>query len=1237
MAFLERGGQISQPPPAGCPYSIALPKSEQPGRSAVYRHWRFQEGLLKTLDPDIHTAHQAFESAVARVPTGNCLGSRSYDPTTKTFGPYEWMDYATVQRRRANLGAGILEINRQAGITEQKFGVGLWCLNRPEWQLKDLACMSQSLYSVSLYDTLGPSATEYIINHASVSCVATSLPHIPTLLKLKPRLPTLKFIISLDPLENGEQEGHSKHALLNMLAAEVGVKIYSIEQVEAIGASFGPPVYRPPAAEDIITINYTSGTTGPPKGVTLTHRSAIAAATALLCAAPKGPGDVFISYLPLAHIFGRAMEHSFLWAGVAIGYFHGDIMALVDDMKLLRPTTFISVPRLYNRYGGAIRAATTAQPGLKGRVARHIVNTKLAALQDPESPSATNKHTLYDRLWGRKVGAALGLDRVTTMVTGSAPLDPTLHQFFRVVLGNDFVQGYGLTETYAVTLGQVKGDMTAGNCGAVTPINEVCLADVPDMDYLTTDKPYPRGELLIRGNSLFSGYYKNEEETKKAVLPDGWLRSGDIASVDSKGRFTIIDRVKNVLKLAQGEYISPERIENIYLSHLTFLSQAYVHGDSVQTCLVAIFGVLPEFFAPFASNVLGKKVAADDLQAISAACRDVKIRKAVVRELDKVGRKNKFAGYERVKNCYLYLDPFTIDNELLTPTLKLKRPQTARMYRQQLDELYAEVAVEEDGASKVKAKLITQHIPKVTMVDSDEDYAPGASDDDAEAHQVTGNGGSRGRNQADDAFNVIRRTWEDVEEGEDGTITGTIDSLLQQGKRKRTLKDTTPLQRGIIRHLMIIIDLSAAMTEKDLRPTRYLLTIRYCQDFITEFFEQNPISQIGIIGMRDGLAVRVSDMSGNPSDHISNLQALRKGDPKGQPSLQNALDMARAALFHAPSHGTREILLLFGSLISSDPGDIHSTITSLVNSHIATTVIGLSAQVAICLTLVKRTNPQSNPQKHYNVALDEVNYRELIMRLATPPESHTQEAVSDSNKSSLLMMGFPSRVTDSKPGFCACHSRPTIGGYLCSRCSAKVCSLPTTCPACSLTLILSTHLARSYHHLFPLQNWKTVSWSRATHPSQSHKTLCFSCQNPFPAQPTTSAKSMARNSVGAPNDLVRAQVSNPRLPSKLVLSDARNAESASAEPSGNFLIGENIMPHKRRNEDQTVSESGRYQCGTCGQFFCVDCDVFCHEIVHNCPGCLSREENTGVPDGEGQQNGAEAMEADGMDANDEKG
>ena len=532
----------------------------------------------------------------------------------------------------------------------------------------DLACMSQSLFTVSLYDTLGPSASEYIINHASLACVVTSLPHIPTLLKLKPRLPTLKIIICLDSLDSGEQAGHTKLDLLSALGVDIGVKIISLSEVEALGASLGAPQLRPPVPSDIITINYTSGTTGPPKGVTLTHRAAVAAASCSLVHVSQGPTDVACSYLPLAHIYGRLMEHGALWAGCAIGYFHGDILALVDDLKLLRPTAFTSVPRLYNRFGGVIRANTTDQPGIKGALSRHIVSTKLEYLKEPDVPTATNKHRFYDRIWGRKITSAMGLENVKSMISGSAPLDPSLHQFLRVVFGNRFSQGYGLTETYAVGLCQADGDLSVGNCGAVTPADELCLASVPDMDYLVTDKPHPRGELLVRGNTLFSGYYKNEEETKKAVLPDGWFRTGDVCSVDERGRFKIIDRVKNVLKLAQGEYISPERIENVYLSHLNILSQGYVHGDSAQSFLVGIFGVIPDMFAPFASKVLGREIGATDLQAIAAACKDDTVRRAVVKEMEKVGKKNRFAGYERVRNVYLYLEPFTIDNELLTPT-----------------------------------------------------------------------------------------------------------------------------------------------------------------------------------------------------------------------------------------------------------------------------------------------------------------------------------------------------------------------------------------------------------------------------------------------------------------------------------------------------------------------------------------------------------------------------------------
>lgn len=525
--------------------------------------------------------------------------------------------------------------------------------------------MSQGLFSVSIYDTLGPDTTEYIINHAQLACVVTSLNHVAALLKLKPRLPTLKIIVVLDPLSAGELPGESKGDILNSLAAEMGVSIHYIKDVEALGVK-EPLPYNPPSPDDITTINYTSGTTGNPKGVVLTHRNTVAATCASLIVLGGDANQTLCSFLPLAHIYQRLGEHSALGSGAAIGYFHGNVQELVDDLQTLRPTIFTAVPRLFNRFGNVIRDSTVKATGVKGALSRHIVNKKMAALNDKHNP--TNKHAIYDRIWSRKLAAAVGLDRATTMVSGSAPIDPNLQQFLRVCFANNFAQGYGLTETYAMALVQLDGDMTAGNCGGVVPTTECCLVDVPDMEYLSTDKPHPRGELCIRSSTLFREYFKNEEETRKAVDEDGWFHTGDICTVDEMGRFKIIDRKKNVLKLSQGEYISPERIENVYLASFSFLATAYVHGDSTQSFLVGLFGIMPVEFAAFAGKVLGETIDPTDVEKLKEVCKNKKVEKAVLKEMDKVGKKAKFNSYERVRAIRLMVDPFTIENELLTPT-----------------------------------------------------------------------------------------------------------------------------------------------------------------------------------------------------------------------------------------------------------------------------------------------------------------------------------------------------------------------------------------------------------------------------------------------------------------------------------------------------------------------------------------------------------------------------------------
>ncbi|KAL2890917.1 AMP-binding enzyme [Ceratocystis lukuohia] len=679
-------------PPPGQPHGVAIPGSQRENRTAVYRHWRLREtGMLETYDADIRTTHDLFEDVARRQASMSCLGNRPWNRDTRSWeNSYAWLTFAEVAERRKNLGAGIVEVMQAAGVEPNSiYGVGLWSQNRVEWQIAELAIVSQSLFSVSLYETLGPETTEYIINHAELPVLMCSLPHVPALLSLATRIPTLKTIISLDPLDAGEQTDMTMLSVLNNIAASHGIKIYDMRDVEAIGAQSGRPM-RPPGPDDLITINYTSGTTGTPKGVVLTHRNAVSAITGARASDHVKPGDTHISYLPLAHIYGRMVDTTALASGAKIGYFHGDVTALVDDMKLLKPSGFMSVPRLFNRFNSALRTATIEAPGVKGALSRKVIETKKANMKLPNG-KASNKHFLFDRIWTPKVTAALGLGRCSFMVSGSAQLDPDVQMFLRAALGNRFVQGYGLTESYAVATVQMSNDFTTGNIGAPTSCVEICLESVPDMEYLVSDKPNPRGEILLRGPCIFSGYHKNPEETAKSIDADGWFHTGDIAEVDSLGRFKIVDRKKNVLKLAQGEYISPERIENVYMGSTNLIVSAFVHGDPVQSSLVGIFGVDPVTFAPFASKHLQRHISPTDLPALRAALHEPVVRREMLKIFDHIGRKAKFNSFERVRSCHLALDPFTIDNDLLTPTLKLKRPQAAKAFQNEIAVMYEEI------------------------------------------------------------------------------------------------------------------------------------------------------------------------------------------------------------------------------------------------------------------------------------------------------------------------------------------------------------------------------------------------------------------------------------------------------------------------------------------------------------------------------------------------------------------
>ncbi|KAK9127277.1 hypothetical protein Syun_016074 [Stephania yunnanensis] len=282
---------------------------------------------------------------------------------------------------------------------------------------------------------------------------------------------------------------------------------------------------------------------------------------------------------------------------------------------------------------------------------------------------------------------------------------------------------------------------------------------------------------------------------------------------------------------------------------------------------------------------------------------------------------------------------------------------------------------------------------------------------------------------------------------------------------------------------LLLLESRKAASETDFKPSRMAVAAKHVEAFIREFFDQNPLSHIALITIRDGVAQCLTDLGGSPDSHIKAL--MGKLGCSGDSSLQNALDLVHGYLNQIPSYGHREVLILYSALSTCDPGDIMETIQKCKNSKIRCSVVGLSAEIYICRHLCQETGGT------YTVAMDEAHMKELLLEHAPPPPAIAEFAVSN-----LIKMGFPQRAAEGVVSICSCHKEAKVGGgYTCPRCKARVCELPTECQICGLTLVSSPHLARSYHHLFPITPFNDVS---PTLPN-SHKLprACFGCRQPL--------------------------------------------------------------------------------------------------------------------------------------------
>ncbi|ERN12662.1 long chain acyl-CoA synthetase 6, peroxisomal isoform X1 [Amborella trichopoda] len=656
---------------SGQGYSVVLPEKLQTGKWNVYRSARSPLKLVGRFPdhPDIGTLHDNFMHATKSFQDFKYLGSRIR--VDGTVGDYKWMTYGEAETARTAVGSGLRHHEILKGAR-----IGLYFINRPEWIIVDHACSAYSFVSVPLYDTLGPDAVNYIVNHAGVEAIFCLPQTLNILMSFLSEIPSVRLIVVVGGVDEN----------IPSLPSTTGVQIISyLKLVQQGGCNIQP--FEPPKPEDVATICYTSGTTGTPKGAVLTHGNLIANVAGSALAVRFSPSDVHISYLPLAHIYERCNQIMMVYYGVAVGFYQGDNLKLMDDMAALRPTLFCSVPRLYNRiYAGILNAVRTSG-GLRERLFNAAFNAKKQAIMNGKNPSP-----MWDKLVFNKIKEKLG-GRVWFMGSGASPLSADVMDFLRVCFGGRITEGYGMTETSCVISSMDDGDCLSGHVGSPNPACEVKLVDVPEMNYTSDDKPYPRGEVCVRGPIVFRGYYKDEAQTKEVIDKEGWLHTGDIGSWIDGGRLKIIDRKKNIFKLAQGEYIAPEKIENVY-AKCKFVGQCFVYGDSLNSSLVAVVAVELDVLKAWAAS------AGIKYEDVRQLCRDPGARAAVLADMDATGREAQLRGFEFVKAVTLVPEPFTFENGLLTPTLKVKRPQAKAYFAKVISDMYAELSKVESSPQK---------------------------------------------------------------------------------------------------------------------------------------------------------------------------------------------------------------------------------------------------------------------------------------------------------------------------------------------------------------------------------------------------------------------------------------------------------------------------------------------------------------------------------------------------------
>jgi len=595
---------------------------------------------MPAMDPEHPTIYDVFLNSVRQFPERRALGY-------KRMGRYEYITYRGLYERvlacRRGLAAlGVRRGDRVAIISE----------NRAEWAVTDLACQALGAVTVPIYYTLPRAQVQYLVTDAAARVLIVSdatqmakalsiLPEVRTLdhvvvLDAEPEPPAISFAEMLRRGEEGPTDGE-----LDDAAKHISV-------------------------DDVATIIYTSGTTGDPKGAMLTHRNLLHTSLAARKIVRLDETDIFLSFLPLCHIFERTAGHYLpLSIGALIIYSEG-IFAVAGELVDVRPTAFLCVPRLYEAMHDKILEQIAKMPPRKRDFVRRALDIaqKYVGIQSTAGRPGLLlglQAALADRLILRHIRQKATGGRIRFLVAGGAPLDARTFTFFQAI-GVNILEGYGLTELPVISVNR-PGRQRRGTVGELLPGIEARIAE--------------DGEILAKGPSLMRGYFGKPEDTAQVIDPEGWFHTGDIGELTSDGYLKITDRKKDIIVLANGKNVAPQPIE-AKLKTSPYIAEAVLFGDR-SNAIVAVIVPALDRLREWARS---QQLPTTDMQELVAR---PEVRALIKRELDRLS--DGLADFERIKRFALVPNPFTIEGGELTPTLKVKRRIVAQKYSAIVEQL----------------------------------------------------------------------------------------------------------------------------------------------------------------------------------------------------------------------------------------------------------------------------------------------------------------------------------------------------------------------------------------------------------------------------------------------------------------------------------------------------------------------------------------------------------------------